>query len=81
MQLATVSRLGPYEIVSLLSAGGMGQVYRVRDTRLDRAVHDVGPSILSSSMSRGSPFGAASQPARRCAWPFKIASAIEEAHS
>jgi eukaryotic-like serine/threonine-protein kinase len=32
------TRLGPYEVVSALSAGGMGQVYRARDTRLDREV-------------------------------------------
>jgi eukaryotic-like serine/threonine-protein kinase len=31
-------RLGPYEIISLLGAGGMGEVYRARDTRLDRSV-------------------------------------------
>src|SRR5262245_56012889 len=32
------SRLGPYEIVSALGSGGMGEVYRAKDTRLDRHV-------------------------------------------
>jgi len=36
--LAAGSRLGPYEVVSLLGAGGMGEVYKARDTRLDRLV-------------------------------------------
>ena len=36
--LAIGSRLGPYEIVEPIGAGGMGQVYRARDTRLDRSV-------------------------------------------
>ncbi len=31
-------RLGPYEIVSALGAGGMGEVYRARDTKLNRDV-------------------------------------------
>ncbi len=38
MSLLAGTRLGPYEIVSLLGAGGMGEVYRARDTRLDRIV-------------------------------------------
>jgi eukaryotic-like serine/threonine-protein kinase len=36
--LATGTRLGPYEILGLIGEGGMGQVYRAADTRLDRAV-------------------------------------------
>jgi len=36
--IASGTRLGPYEIVAPIGAGGMGEVYRARDTRLDRAV-------------------------------------------
>jgi eukaryotic-like serine/threonine-protein kinase len=38
MPLASGTRLGPYEILSAIGAGGMGEVYRARDTRLDRTV-------------------------------------------
>ena len=38
MPLPSGTRLGPYEVLSPLGAGGMGEVYRARDTRLDRAV-------------------------------------------
>src|SRR5438034_5864228 len=38
MALPTGAKLGPYEIVAPLGAGGMGEVYRATDTRLDRTV-------------------------------------------
>jgi serine/threonine protein kinase/Tol biopolymer transport system component len=38
MSLTAGSRLGPYEIETLIGSGGMGEVYRARDTRLDRRV-------------------------------------------
>src|SRR3989440_5405852 len=38
MALTPGIRLGPYEIVSAIGAGGMGEVYKARDTRLDRTV-------------------------------------------
>ena len=38
MSLARGTRLGPYEISAPLGAGGMGEVYRARDLRLERTV-------------------------------------------
>jgi len=48
MTLASGSKLGPYEIVGPLASGGMGEVYRARDTRLDRTV---AIKILPASIS------------------------------
>ena len=48
MTLPAVTRLGPYEILSPLGAGGMGEVYRARDRKLDR---DVAIKVLPESIA------------------------------
>src|ERR1700746_3824962 len=48
MTLAAGTKLGPYEILSPIGAGGMGEVYRARDTRLAR---DVAVKVLPSHLS------------------------------
>ena len=48
MRLAPGSRLGPYEVVAQIGAGGMGEVYRARDTKLGR---DVAIKILPESFA------------------------------
>lgn len=53
MSLTTGARLGPYEILGPLGAGGMGEVYRARDTRLER---DVAIKVLPAHFSNDAKF-------------------------
>ena len=49
MALSTGTRLGPYEVLSIIGSGGMGEVYRAKDTRLERTIAiKVLPGNLSS---------------------------------
>jgi serine/threonine protein kinase len=56
MRLAPGTRVGPYEVIALVGAGGMAEVYRARDTRLGR---DVALKVMSEerSISLGDPTG------------------------
>jgi eukaryotic-like serine/threonine-protein kinase len=49
MPLSTGEKIGPYEIVAPLGAGGMGEVYRARDSRLDR---DVAIKVVSQTLAK-----------------------------
>ena len=55
MSLAPGTRFGPYEVVAPLGAGGMGEVYRARDTRLDRtvAIKVLNSQLVASPELRG----------------------------
>ena len=54
MSIQPGTRIGPYEIVQSIGAGGMGEVYRARDTRLDRtvAIKVLPPTAVSDPSSR-----------------------------
>ncbi|MBP1778779.1 MAG: serine/threonine protein kinase, partial [candidate division NC10 bacterium] len=57
MSLAAGTRLGPYEIQSAIGAGGMGEVYKAKDTRLDRTVAiKVLPAEVSADQDRRARF-------------------------
>ena len=52
MALSPGSRLGSYEILSPIGKGGMGEVYKARDTRLERTRRHQGPALSSLGESR-----------------------------
>src|SRR5262245_23107379 len=57
MSLPLGSRLGPYEVLASLGSGGMGEVYRARDTKLNRDVAlKILPEIFMSDLERGARF-------------------------
>ena len=64
MAIEAGARIGPYEVLSLLGAGGMGEVYRARDTTLHR---DVAIKVLPDS-SPATPNGWPGSPAKPRRW-------------
>ena len=54
LALQAGTRLGPYEVLAALGAGGMGEVYKARDSRLDRlvAVKILSPALAMSGDAR-----------------------------
>ena len=66
MSLTAGARLGPYEILSALGAGGMGEVYRARDTRLQR---DVAIKVLPEVFASDPVGSRASSAKRNCSRP------------
>ena len=71
MPLSAGTRLGPYEILSALGAGGMGEVYRARDTRLER---DVAIKVLPE------PFAADPDRLRRFEHEARAIAALNHPH-
>ena len=95
MPLPPGARLGPYEILSLVGAGGMGEVYKSRDTRLDRTVAikilpdtlaadpNLGGETLAQRLASGSGLAASGKALplnEALTIAIQIADALDKAH-
>ena len=78
MTIAEGTQFGPYRLIEKIGAGGMGEVYRVLDTRLERevALKLVSESYLSSDVGSGSPCRRHSRPHDTPATQHPIPAAI-----
>ena len=73
MSLSPGTRLGPYEITAPIGAGGMGEVYKAKDTRLDRSVAiKVLPEHVSADPERRARFAARGEDHRRAEPPAHL---------
>jgi serine/threonine protein kinase len=66
MSLSPGQRLGAYEIITVIGAGGMGEVYRARDTRLNRDVAiKILPEVVAADADRVRDFSVKGRRSRR----------------
>jgi serine/threonine protein kinase len=78
MTLAAGTRLGPYEILAPLGAGGMGEVYRARDSKLDR---DIAIKVLPESVSSDPEALARFEREAKANWPPDRATEKTKTHA
>src|SRR4029450_6710436 len=82
MSVAPGTRIGPYEVISMLGAGGMGEVYRARDSRLDRSVAvKILPESFANDPERLAPFETEAKRLASLNHPnIAVVHGFEEAH-